>query len=71
MKTRGSRSSSRNRDKAAESAGTSNDSPMGRFRSLTQSVLKVSNKAVLEAETKEKLENARRRKKTKRKPSST
>lgn len=68
MKTRGAAPSSRNRDKAAESA---DDSPMGRFKSLTQSVLKVSNKTVLEAEAKEKFENAKRRKTAKRKPSSS
>jgi hypothetical protein len=43
---------------------------MGRFKSLTQWVLKVSNKSVREAEELEKLENARRRAKTKRKSSS-
>lgn len=72
MKTRGAAPSSRNRGKAAASAKDSKGekSAMGRFSSLTCSVLKVSNKAVLEAEAREKLENAQRRKKSKRKPSS-
>jgi hypothetical protein len=72
MKTRGAAPSSRNRDKAAASAKAKGEkSPMARFSSLTRSVLGVSNKAVLEAEAREKVENARRRKQTKRKPAST
>jgi hypothetical protein len=73
MKTRGAAPSSRNRDKAAGSAKKSSDSPMGRFKSLTKSVLTVSNKAVIEAEAKEKFENMKRRakSKSKRKPASS
>jgi hypothetical protein len=67
MKTPGSRSSSRNRDKAAESAEVGDKTPLERFSLLTRSVLKVSNKAVLKAEAEEKLSNAKLRK-SKRKP---
>ena len=54
---------------AAKGKSAPPDSPMQRFRQLTRSVLRVSNKAVLEAEAVEKVANAQRRK-SKRKPAS-